>query len=135
MASKNSNEVSGWVGWVGFASLMLLLGGAISLIAGFVALFKDGVVFTNFNESIWILNYTQWGWIHMILGVLAILIAASLASGNMLGRTLAVIIALASAIANMAFIPIYPFWALTIITIDVLVMYAIVAHGGDVKDL
>ncbi|MBP9813431.1 hypothetical protein KBC51_03260 [Candidatus Saccharibacteria bacterium] len=132
--AKNTKEVSGWLGWVGFASFMLLFGGAISLLAGFVALFKDGVVFTNFNESIWILNYTQWGWIHMLLGVLAILVAFSLASGNMLGRTLAVLVALVSAVANMAFIPIYPFWALSIVVIDILVVYAIVAHGGDLKE-
>lgn len=132
--AKNTNEVSGWVGWIGFASIMLVFGGIVSMLVGFVALFKDGVVFTNFNDNIWILNYTQWGWIHMLLGVIAVLVAASLISGNMLGRTLAVVIALVSAVANMAFIPIYPFWAITIIVIDVLVMYAVVAHGGELKE-
>lgn len=41
--AKQSKEVTGWVGWIGFASLMLMLAGVFHIIAGFVALFQEDV--------------------------------------------------------------------------------------------
>src|SRR5215208_1788466 len=38
------------------------------------------------------------------------------------------------ATANYLFIPYYPFWALTIITLDIFVIWAIAAHGGELRD-
>jgi hypothetical protein len=34
---------------------------------------------------------------------------------------------------NFAFIPAYPVWSLLIITVDVLVIYALIAHGGELR--
>jgi hypothetical protein len=41
-------------------------------------------------------------------------------------------LALVSALTNFAFIPYYPFWALTVIALDVFVIWALAAHGRDV---
>jgi hypothetical protein len=131
--ARSNNEMSGWVGWIGFASFMLLLSGAFALMAGFVALFKDDVVYHAATNTAWILDYTQWGWVHIIAGVLAILAAGSLMSGNMYGRVFAVLIALLSAVANMAFVPVYPVWSLLIITVDILVIWAVTVHGSEVR--
>ncbi len=132
--AKNNKEVTGWVGWVGFASFMLLLGGTFALIAGFVALFKDEVVYHAATNSVWVLDYTQWGWAHMILGLLAILAAGSLMAGHMYGRIVAVLVAFLSAVANMAFVPVYPFWSIMIIVIDLLVIWAVTVHGGELRE-
>lgn len=130
--SKN-NEVTGWVGWIGFASFMLLLGGAFSVIAGFVALFKHTVVFNAATNNAWVMSYDQWGWIHILIGILAILAAGSLMSGGVYGRTIAVLIAFVGAVANMAFVPIYPFWALLLVTVNILIIWAVLVHGSEVK--
>jgi hypothetical protein len=127
--------MSGWVGWVGFASFMLLLAGIFSALAGFVALFKDSVVYHSATNSVWVLDYTQWGWIHIIVGLLAILASASLMAGNMYGRIIAVLVALVSAFANMAFVPVYPVWSVMIILVDVLIIFAVTVHGKEVKNL
>lgn len=131
--AKNNKEVTGWVGWIGFASFMLMLAGFFHIIAGFVALFTDTVYLIG-ESNIWALDYTQWGWIHILGGVLAIWASTSLASGKAFGRTVAVWVALVSALANMAFVPIYPIWSLLIITVDILVIYAVIVHGGELKD-
>lgn len=133
--SQNGLEVTGWVGWVGFASFMLVLTGFFSLVAGFVALFKDTVYIHGATGTVWVLDYTQWGWIHVALGLLALLAAASLAKGNMYGRIFAVLLALVSAVANMAFVPEYPVWSILVIAVDVLVIYAVTVHGKEVKNL
>lgn len=133
--STKSLEVTGWVGWIGFACFMLLLTGFFSLVSGFVALFKDTVYVHAASGSVWVLDYTQWGWIHIALGLLALLAAASLAKGNMYGRLVAVILALISAVANMAFVPVYPVWSILVIAVDILVIYAVTVHGKEVKNL
>ncbi len=133
MSAKNETT-SGWVGWIGFAGLMLLLAGFFHVIAGFVALFKDDVYIRS-SSNLWIFDYSQWGWIHILGGILAIIAAGSLAQGNLYGRTFAIVVALASAVANMAFVPVYPIWSILIITIDVLVIWAVMAHGNEVRNL
>src|SRR4029079_19151898 len=107
--AKRSSDMRGWVGWIGFASIMLMLAGFFHILAGIVALFKDDV-FVTAHSNVWILDYSQWGWVHILGGALALLAAGSLASGNAFGRIFAVLVALASAVANMAFVPIYPIW-------------------------
>ena len=40
-----------------------------------------------------------------------------------------------SAISNFLFLPYYPFWSLVIIiTLDIFVIWAIAAHGGDLRE-
>jgi hypothetical protein len=133
--NKEPDAISAWFGWIGFASFMLALAGVFALITGFVALFQSGTVFVHTLNSSWLLTYTQWGWVHMLAGVLALAAAGSLLAGNMYGRIFAILVALASAIVNMAFIPMYPIWSIIIITIDVMVIYAVAVHGGELKDL
>lgn len=132
--AKNNSDVSGWMGWIGFASLMMMLAGVFHIIAGFVALFQEDVYIAA-PSSLWVFDYSQWGWIHILGGFLALVAAGSLMQGKLFGRTLVILVAMASAIANMAFVPVYPVWSLLIITIDVLVIWAVAVHGGELKDL
>jgi hypothetical protein len=59
------------------------------------------------------------------LGVLA---------GQTWARVVGVIFALLNATAQMLFIPAYPFWALAVIVLDVLVIWALTAHGGELRE-
>jgi hypothetical protein len=133
MASKNNDMMSGWVGWVAFAGVMMYLAGIFHMVAGFIALFKDTVYVVGPN-NLWALDYTQWGWLHIVWGLLAVWAAGSLVSGKAFGRIAAVLVALSSAVVNMLFIPVYPIWSIMIIVICVLVIYAVVVHGGDLKE-
>ncbi len=38
-----------------------------------------------------------------------------------------------SAVLNLAFIPAYPVWSTVVIAVDVIVIYAIVVHGRELK--
>ena len=74
---------------------------------------------------------TTWGWIHLGVGVAVVLAGFGLLTGNILARAIGVLIAAASIVANFLYIPAYPVWALTIIAIDVFVIFALTAHGRD----
>lgn len=134
MATKNSDPTNGWTGWVAFAALMLIVLGFFHLFAGIVALFNNDIYLIGKNST-WIVNYSTWGWTHIIWGVLSMLAGGSLAKGNMYGRVFAVFVTLISAVVNLAFVPVYPIWSILIIVVDVCIIYAVTVHGKDMKNL
>jgi hypothetical protein len=77
---------------------------------------------------------TTWGWIHLVVGLLVAFAGWGLLSGRTWARGVAITLAVISAIANFAFIPYYPFWSMLIIVIDILVIWAIAAYGGTMRD-
>jgi hypothetical protein len=122
-----------WAGWVIFGGMMMIILGALQAIDGLVALFRDNVYIVRPSGLAVEIDYTAWGWTHLLLGVLLIAAGVGVLSGQVWARTLGVIAAALSVLVNFAFMPAYPFWSLTIITVDVLVIYALIAHGGELR--
>ena len=56
-------------------------------------------------------------------------------AGAMWGRVLGITVAVISAIINLAFIVAFPVWGVIIIALDVLMIYALAVHGGEMKTL
>ena len=133
-APQTSPEPTGWTGWIGFAAVLLMIGGGLNALYGLLLLLDPNYVFWNANGAV-VVNTTTWGWIQMIVGVLVLLCGIGLFSGNMLARTFGVIFAAISLVANFFFIPVFPFWALTIIVIDALIIWAIMVHGREMKSV
>lgn len=126
-------ERTGWTGWVAFAGIMMVLGGALAIFQGVVALANDTwVVWTNTGNLV--VDLTQWGWIHTAIGVVAVLAGVGVFTGNVAARAVGVVIAGISLMANFLFLPAYPIWALTIIGVDVLVIWALIVHGGELRE-
>jgi len=129
--AETHNEVTGWVGWVYFASMMMLILGGLQALAGLVALFRKTFYVSPHGLIVW--NYTAWGWINIILGILIALAGMALASGRTWARVLASLIVVLNAIGNLAFLPAYPFWSIIALILDGLVLYAITVHGREVR--
>jgi hypothetical protein len=121
---------SGWYGWVVFAATMLILLGIFHAIAGLVALFDQDYFLVTESGLVVSADYTAWGWIHLLLGGLLALTGAALFNGATWARVVAVILAALSALTNISFLAAYPVWSLIMITVDVLVIYAVTVHGG-----
>ena len=120
------------VGWALFAAIMLMIAGFFQIIAGIAAIAEDDV-FVKTQEYVFKFDVTTWGWIHIVLGILLLCVGAGILTGNVLARTVGVIIAGLSAIGNFAFMPYYPVWAIIVIAIDVAIIWALTAHGRDVQ--
>lgn len=131
--SADTRGQTGWVGWVVFAGMMLILVGAFHVIQGLVALFRDEVFVVGQSGMVVNVDYTAWGWTHLIGGIIVALVGACLLAGQMWARIIAVGVAMLSAIVNVAFIPSYPIWSVMMIAIDVLVIWAITVHGSEIK--
>jgi hypothetical protein len=132
MTEESATKETGWTGWIAFAVVVLLLQGMFGLIIGFVALFQEDV-YAATERSIWVLDMSSWGWVHILSGLFAVIAGASLAKGYMFGRVIAVIVAMIAAIVNMAFVPIYPLWSLMMVAIAFFVIWAVIVHGKEVN--
>jgi hypothetical protein len=110
----------------------MILAGTMNAIHGFIAIVNDEWVVWGNRADVY-LDLTTWGWVHLIIGIAVLLAGIGLLSGNVLARAVAVLLAGIAIIANFLFIPAYPVWALTIIAINVFVIYALTAHGGELR--
>jgi len=72
----------------------------------------------------------SWGWVMLILSILMLLAGIGVLIGNQLARWFGVAVLGLDAIAQMFFIPAYPFWSLTIIALDVVALYGLCAYGS-----
>jgi hypothetical protein len=122
-----------WTGWVVFASAMMFLLGCFQAVQGLVAIFDDGFYHVTEGGLVVNVNYTVWGWLHLFLGVLIIISGLGVLTGNLAARTVGVLLAGVSALVNLAFIEAYPIWSILVITIDVLVIYALTVHGRELR--
>jgi hypothetical protein len=120
------------VGAIMFAGIMMVMNGIFSAISGIVALAKEDfyVVLPNYVVE---LDATTWGWIHLIMGIVVALAGFSVLTGKTWARVIGILVVSLSAIANFAFIPYYPIWSLLIIAIDVVVIWALAAHGREMS--
>jgi hypothetical protein len=133
-AGRAAEATSGWaVGFILFAAIMMIMIGVFQAIAGLVAIFENEFYVATRNY-LFQFDATTWGWIHLIAGVIIAFAGWGLLSGRTWARVVGIILAVLSAIANFAFLPYYPFWALTIIALDVLVIWALAAHGRALRD-
>jgi hypothetical protein len=125
------NAPSGWaMGWATFAAVMLIITGVWAVLVGIAGIAEDEFYVTT-PEWIFQFDATAWGWIHLIVGIVLILSGIGIFSGNVLARTVGVIVAGLSAIANFAWLPYQPVWAVVMIAVDVAVIWALTAHGRD----
>lgn len=132
-ASETYREPTGWVGWIFFAAVLMIIAGTLNAIHGFIAVVNDEWVVWGNRADVY-LDLTEWGWVHLIIGIVVVLAGFGLLSGNVLARAVAVLLASVAIIANFLFIPAYPVWALTIIAMNVFVIYALTAHGGELRE-
>ena len=121
-------------GWALFAIITLFMAGAFQIINGLVAIFRSGIYEVGRNGLVLDVDYTAWGWIHVSLGILAAVAALGLMGAHLWARILAVSLAALSAIAYMAFIAAFPALCLVVIALNILVIYAVTVHGGELKD-
>jgi len=125
--------VTGWVAWMFFAGGMLVLIGVIQVITGLVSLFRDQVYAVRPDRLLVNVSYDVWGWTHLVLGVLLVVLGYAVLSAKRWARFTAAGLAGVSALVNFVFLPAYPVWAVIVIALDLIVVFALLVHGGELK--
>jgi hypothetical protein len=75
-------------------------------------------------------DLNTWGWVVMVIGIVEMLIGIGIWVKNQFARWVGVIAAMLNAIAQLLFIPAYPFWSLSLFTLNILIIYGLIAYGG-----
>ncbi|HEY6377736.1 MAG TPA: hypothetical protein VI316_01000 [Candidatus Dormibacteraeota bacterium] len=111
-------------GWTIFAGIVLLLAGIFNSIYGLSALLNDkALTYNPATGTLTVWDLRTWGWVTLVIGVLMIAVAAGLFAVQHWARWVAIAFAGLNAIGWMALINVYPWWAIAVITLDVLVIY------------
>jgi hypothetical protein len=133
-ARRADRETSGTaVGFILFAAIMMIMVGVFQALQGLIAIFENEFYVATRNY-LFQFDATTWGWIHLLVGLLVAFAGWGLLSGRTWARVVALTLAVISAITNFLFVPYYPFWALLLITLDIFVIWAVAAHGGDLRE-
>ena len=126
-------EISGWVGWIVFAGTMMLLLGVFHMFEGLIALFRHSYIHFPTSGLTIQVSYTSWGWLQLIAGALVFLAGLGLFTGRMWARVLGIILVAISALVNFAWATVFPVWSITLLAIDLFIIYALIAHGAELK--
>ena len=109
-----------------FAGVMMIVGGGFQALEALAAIVNDQylVVLPNY---IYAFDLTAWGWIHLLIGLALVAIGICLLMGQGWARIAGIVVAGLAALANFTWLPYSPLWAIIVIAIDVLVIWALVS--------
>lgn len=120
----------GWADFLAtFAGVLLLIGSVFEVLQGAAAI-ADPEFFSSGTEYLYKLNVTAWGWIHLTLGVLSALVAIGIFMRKPWAWICGLVLVGLTMVTNFASLPQYPIWSLTIIAIDVAIIWALCVQLG-----
>ncbi len=114
-------------GWIAFAAFILMLNGFFSVLWGLAAII-NGQVLNVGGHGVTVLDFTTWGWVNLILGVLMAVVGLGLFTGSGVSRWLAIGLVMLNALAQFGAISAFPLWALLVIALDVVIMYQLLVN-------
>ncbi|BAG21984.1 MULTISPECIES: DUF7144 family membrane protein [Streptomyces] len=116
-----------------FAGVLLFVDGVLGVLKGIAGIASNDV-YTRINDYVFKFSVTSWGWIHLVLGVILILVGWGILSGAAWARAAGVVLASLNLIANFMWLPYTPVWAIVTIAIDVFVIWALCTDRSNPRD-
>jgi hypothetical protein len=110
-----------------FAGVLMLVNGILAILQGISALASDDV-YARIDTYSYKINLTGWGWILIVLGVIAAITGASILKGAAWARAVGILLASLSLIAQFLFLPYAPFWSLIMIAINFFVIWSLATY-------
>jgi hypothetical protein len=125
-----------WTGWVWFAGLVMILIGSLDFFQGLIAVIRNKYYVLTPNQII-VFDLTTWGWVMLIWGIVVALAGFGLLSGSGWARWFTIVVASLNFIFQLGFVGSYQYtlWALTVIALNVLVLYALIVRWSDVRSV
>jgi hypothetical protein len=124
-----------WAGWVFFAGVLMVVIGVLDFFQGLIAIIRDNYYVLT-PQQIIVFDLTAWGWIMLIWGLVVAAAGAALVAGRSWARWFAIVVGGLNFIVQLGFVGSsqYTLWALTVVAMNVLVLYALIVRWGDVTE-
>ena len=116
--------------WAAFAGIVFLVLGIFNIVDGIAALANDD--YFHVDELLFG-DLSMWGTIYLVLGAVQLLTAVLVFRGNIIGAFLGITLAVLNAVLVLLSVGAYPVWALIILALDGVVIYALTAHGDALR--
>jgi dolichyl-phosphate-mannose--protein O-mannosyl transferase len=134
MSTPGDRAVSGWAtGFSWFAGAIMVMIGGFHALMGLAAIIDDDF-FRDTQDYAYDLDPVAYGWIHLILGIVLVLVGFGIFRRADWARTIGILLVVLSAFVCFFFIPSYPVGAVLIIALDIVVICALAADGTDIRD-
>jgi hypothetical protein len=125
---------SRWTGWIGFAGWLMIVTGALDFFEGLIAIIRGKYYVLTANQII-VFDLRTWGWLTLIWGIVLGFAGWSLLSRASWARWFAIVVGSLNILGQLAFAgsSAYPLWALTIVALMVIVLYALIARWDEYR--
>jgi hypothetical protein len=129
-----ARNAGGWYGWVAFAGWLMVIIGSLDFFEGLIAVIRGNYYVLTSNQIV-VFNMSTWGWITMIWGIIVVLAGIGLLGGAGWARWFTIVVASINFIVQLGFVGSaqYPLWALTVLALTVVVLYALIAKWGEAQ--
>jgi len=104
------------------AATLMILSGLLSCFIGSVALVR-GIFFNTVSTYPFYYSTRSRGVTLLVVGVVLLIVGLALLLRMHWARTVGIVVAVLSAIANFMFLPFYPFWSVIVLAIDVIIIW------------
>jgi len=121
-------------GWIRFAGVMMLVMGSLDFFQGLIAIIRDKYYLLTPSQII-VFDFTTWGWVMLVWGLIVMFAGFGLLAASGWARWLTIVIASLNFIVQLGFVGSYQYtlWALTVIGLNIVVLYALIVRWGDVR--
>lgn len=126
MSTTRSTSRTTAAGTSVFAAWLMMIVGVFQLFHGLVALIDGRTFYVSTPNYFVTFNTTTWGWIHIVVGIIVGVAGYFVLTGNVVARTVGIVLAALQALLNFIWLPYYPLWGIIVIALDVLVIWALV---------
>jgi hypothetical protein len=119
-------------GWINFAGLVMIILGGLAFFQGLIALFEDGYYVVSESGHL-VFDVNTWGWIMILWGIIIVLTGLSLLAGQGWARWVSILLVSLNVYAQLGFLgnSSYPLWSLTVLTLNIVVLFALVVRWDD----
>jgi hypothetical protein len=125
-----------WSGWISFAGLMMVIIGGLDFFEGLIAVIRDQYYVVT-PAQIVVFDLTTWGWIMIIWGIVLVFAGFGLLSGATWARWFGIVAGSLTFLVQLGFVGSsqYPLWALTVLALTAVVLYALIVRWNDATEL
>ncbi len=125
------NSTSRHSGWVTFAAVMVVIVGLYNVLSGAAAIGESESVTAQVQEVLYSIDIKTWGWFWLIVGIAQLITGVLLFSRSPIAALMAVFGATVSATFTIFIIFVAPLWAITVLALDVGIIWIISANSEE----
>ena len=117
-------------GWRFFAGTVLGLAGIMRFFDAIWAWSYHGALPDNLEGALFGHSLKTYGWVYFIVALILLGCSVGVVTGSQFSRWIGITAGAIMAISSIWWMPYYPIWSLTYVTLGILVVYALAAYGG-----